>query len=118
MKKIIAAALSILVGACGFTIVDKRTDKRVEDLEQSVSSMQEEINSLHCLEEYSTTTEEYSLTTYTTEKSTTEIMTINPTTKATTNATTKATSKTTTSKTTTSKTTISKTAISKTAVSE
>ncbi|MBP3333832.1 MAG: hypothetical protein J6M35_07290 [Clostridia bacterium] len=47
MKKIIAAALSILLGAFGFTITDKKTEKRLDELEASVSSMQEEISSLH-----------------------------------------------------------------------
>lgn len=41
MKKIIVAALSILIGACGYTIVDKELTKRVDDLERSVSSLQE-----------------------------------------------------------------------------
>ncbi len=47
MKKIIAAALSILVGAFGYTIADKELSSRVDELEASVSSMQEEISSLH-----------------------------------------------------------------------
>ncbi|MCQ2484786.1 MAG: hypothetical protein MJ168_05570 [Clostridia bacterium] len=41
MKKIIAAALSILVGAFGYTIVDKTLEQRVADLEYSVSSLEE-----------------------------------------------------------------------------
>lgn len=41
MKKIMIAALSILIGACGYTIVDKELTKRVDDLERSVSSLQE-----------------------------------------------------------------------------
>lgn len=46
MKKIIAAALSVLIGAFGFTIVDKTIEQRVSDLEYSVSSLVEENNSL------------------------------------------------------------------------
>ena len=47
MKKIIAAALSILLGAFGFTITDKKTEERLDDLEASVSSMQEELSNYH-----------------------------------------------------------------------
>ena len=46
MKKIIAAALSILVGTFGFTIVDKELIERVDNLEYSVSSMQERIDQM------------------------------------------------------------------------
>ncbi len=44
MKKIIIAALSILIGACGYTIVDKKTDDRVDDLEASASMYSEELS--------------------------------------------------------------------------
>lgn len=47
MKKIIAAAMSVLLGAFGFTITDKKVEERLSNLEASVSSMQEEISSLH-----------------------------------------------------------------------
>lgn len=47
MKKIIATALSLIVGVFGYTIADKELSTRVDDLEASVSSMQEEISSLH-----------------------------------------------------------------------
>lgn len=61
MKKIIATALSILVGVFGYTIADKELSARVDELEASVSSMQEEISSLHArepaTEPESTTTE-------------------------------------------------------------
>lgn len=91
MKKIIAAALSILVGACGYTIVDKAIEKRVEDLEKSMSSLVEENNSLHHLKEYST--ERITYTAPTTAEPTTRTMpdapTINPTTRSTTAETTK-----------------------------
>ncbi|MGN1478819.1 MAG: hypothetical protein ACI4XH_03555 [Acutalibacteraceae bacterium] len=46
MKKIIAAAISILVGTFGFTIVDKELIERVDNLEYSVSSMQEQIDQM------------------------------------------------------------------------
>lgn len=42
MKKIIAAALSILLGSIGYTVVDKTLEKRVENLEISLSSVVEE----------------------------------------------------------------------------
>lgn len=44
MKKIIIAALSILIGACGYTIVDKEIDDRVADLEASASMYSEELS--------------------------------------------------------------------------
>lgn len=44
MKKIIIAALSILVGACGYTIVDKKIDDRVADLEATASAYSEELS--------------------------------------------------------------------------
>ncbi|MBQ8574789.1 MAG: PASTA domain-containing protein [Clostridia bacterium] len=56
MKKIIAAAMSVLLGAFGFTITDKKVEERLDDLEASVSSMQEEISSLHARKPIETTT--------------------------------------------------------------
>lgn len=56
MKKIIAAAMSILLGAFGFTITDKKTEERLNNLEASVSSMQEEISSLHARKPVEATT--------------------------------------------------------------
>ena len=47
MKKIIATALSLIVGVFGYTIADRELSARVDDLEASVSSMQEEMSSLH-----------------------------------------------------------------------
>lgn len=46
MKKIIASALSLIVGVFGYTIADKELSTRVDNLEASVSSMQEEIDIL------------------------------------------------------------------------
>ena len=46
MKKIIAAALSVLVAAFGFTIVDKKTDERLATLESQASSYQADISDL------------------------------------------------------------------------
>ncbi len=46
MKKIIAAALSILVAACGYTMVDKATDDRLVTLEKQASSYQADISDL------------------------------------------------------------------------
>lgn len=46
MKKIVATALSLLLGVFGYTIADKELSARVDELEVSISSMQEEINSL------------------------------------------------------------------------
>lgn len=44
MKKIIVAALSILIGACGYTVVDKKIEERVSDLEATASSYSDEIS--------------------------------------------------------------------------
>lgn len=44
MKKIIIAALSILIGACGYTIVDKEINDRVADLEATASAYSEELS--------------------------------------------------------------------------
>lgn len=56
MKKAIAALLSTFVGIFGFQIADKAIDERVSDLEYSVSSQQEEIESLHRIGKYEETT--------------------------------------------------------------
>ena len=47
MKKIIATALSLIVGVFGYTIADKELSARVDDLELSVSSIQEEMSKTH-----------------------------------------------------------------------
>lgn len=47
MKRIIAAALSILVGAFGYTIVDQSIDDRVSKLESEVVELRGEISSYH-----------------------------------------------------------------------
>lgn len=47
MKKIIAAALSILVGAFGYNIVDKAIEDRVTSLESEVVELREEISRYH-----------------------------------------------------------------------
>lgn len=47
MKKIVATALSLLVGAFGYTIVDKSIDQRVTDLEMTVSFYSDEISVLN-----------------------------------------------------------------------
>lgn len=57
MKKIVATALSLLLGVFGYTIADKELSARVDELEVSVSRMQEEINSLKNTTETTTTTE-------------------------------------------------------------
>ena len=53
MKKALAALLASLVGLFGYQIVDKALEDRVADLEQQVSSQQEEIESLHGIGRYS-----------------------------------------------------------------
>ena len=47
MKKIIAAALSILLGAFGYTIVDKALEDRVATLESEVVELRENISWYH-----------------------------------------------------------------------
>lgn len=49
MKKIIAAALSILVGAFGYTIVDSSVESRISSLESQVESLKGEIERYHSL---------------------------------------------------------------------
>lgn len=47
MKKIIAAALSVLVGAFGYTIVDSTIENRVNSLESRVYMLQNEVSKYH-----------------------------------------------------------------------
>lgn len=47
MKRIIAAALSVLVGAFGYTIVDKALENRVATLESEVVELREEVSKNH-----------------------------------------------------------------------
>ena len=65
MKRIIAAALSILVGALGYTIVDTTIEERVSKLESDYASLQEVVSNLsnvHNIEE--TTHNETTITEY------------------------------------------------------
>lgn len=76
MKKIIAAALSILVGAFGYTIVDSAIEDRVATLESEVVELREEVSRYHpsYADTYTTTKNETTITpnkTTTTKKSTT-----------------------------------------------
>ena len=60
MKKFIAAALSILVGAFGYTIAETSIDTRVANLEAECSSLQNVVSSLcefHNTVDTTTTTE-------------------------------------------------------------
>ena len=50
MKRIIAAALSILVGAFGYNIVDKALEDRVATLESEVVELREEVSGYHSYE--------------------------------------------------------------------
>ena len=47
MKRIIAAALSVLVGAFGYNIVDKALEDRVATLESEVVELQDEVSRHH-----------------------------------------------------------------------
>lgn len=47
MKRIIAAALSVLVGAFGYTIVDQTVEDRVTSLESEVVELREEVSRYH-----------------------------------------------------------------------
>ena len=47
LKKIIAAALSVLVGAFGYTVVDKALEDRVATLESEVVELREEVSRNH-----------------------------------------------------------------------
>ena len=44
MKKIIAAALSVLIGSLGLTVVDKTLESRVATLESEVVELREEVS--------------------------------------------------------------------------
>lgn len=56
MKRIIAAALSVLVGAFGYTIVDKALEDRVATLESEVVELRQEVSEYHPqYSEYGTT---------------------------------------------------------------
>lgn len=72
MKRIIAAALSVLVGAFGYTIVDQAMEDRVATLESEVVELREEVSRYHpkyetSFDDITTTTEEDIITTETTE---------------------------------------------------
>lgn len=47
MKKIIAAALSVLLGTVGLTVVDKTIESRVATLESEVVELREEVSNYH-----------------------------------------------------------------------
>ena len=47
LKRIIALALSVIVGAFGYTIVDKTIEKRVSDLESKVASLECVVEEYH-----------------------------------------------------------------------
>ena len=47
MKKIIAAALSVLIGSLGLTVVDKTLESRVATLESEVVVLREEVSNYH-----------------------------------------------------------------------
>ena len=72
MKKIIAAALSILVGAFGYTIAETSIDSRVANLEAECSSLHNVVSSLCELHNkvYETTTQRPTTTAYHTDKTT------------------------------------------------
>lgn len=55
MKRIIAAALSILVGAFGYTIVDKALEDRVATLESEVVELREKVSEYHSQNDWDTT---------------------------------------------------------------
>lgn len=67
MKKIIAAALSILLGAFGYTIVDKAMEDRVATLESEVVELRGEVSSYHQSYSLEETTSSYETTQSTTE---------------------------------------------------
>lgn len=77
MKKIIAAALSVLVGAFGYTIVDQAMEDRVTNLESEVIELREEVSRYHPRYTYTTeydypSTEVENITTVTESYETTE----------------------------------------------
>lgn len=72
MRKVIAGVLSLIVGAFGFTIVDKALESRVSELESRVAVLESlheinqsesEISNIDISKEYSTTTSENEVTT-------------------------------------------------------
>lgn len=74
MKRIIAATLSVLVGAFGYTIVDQAMEDRVTNLESEVVELREEVSKYHpkytiedwegsTTEDYTTSTDEWDDTT-------------------------------------------------------
>ena len=68
MKKIIAAALSILVGAFGYTIVDSAIEDRVATLESEVVELREEVSRYHPNYSSQTTTRRATTNIFTTIK--------------------------------------------------
>ena len=74
MKKIIAAALSILVGAFGYTIVDSAIEDRVATLESEVVELREIISQYHPQYSWFTTT----VASNTTRTTTTHLATTQP----------------------------------------
>lgn len=54
MKKIIAAALSVLLGTVGLTVVDKTIESRVATLESEVVELREEVSNYHTTIVYET----------------------------------------------------------------
>lgn len=54
MKKIIAAALSVLIGSLGLTVVDKTIESRVATLESEVVELREEVSNYHTTNVYET----------------------------------------------------------------
>lgn len=69
MKKIIAAALSVLVGAFGYNIVDKALEDRVTSLESEVVELREEVSRYHPqYSEYDTTKSDTTVNNYSTTK--------------------------------------------------
>ena len=51
MKKILAAALSVLIGSLGLTVVDKTLESRVATLESEVVALREEVSGYHSIPE-------------------------------------------------------------------
>lgn len=71
MKKIIAAALSILLGAFGYTIVDKAMEDRVATLESEVVELREEVSRHHPNYSSQTSTRRSTTNFFTTTRNTT-----------------------------------------------
>lgn len=76
MKKIIAAALSILVGAFGYTIVDSAIEDRVATLESEVVELREEVSRYHPNYSSQTTTRRATTSNFTTIKNDTSTIVI------------------------------------------